>query len=133
MRKKNFGLFLFILFIYTSANAQLTYFDCNGESQHATGGRVERERFDMSASIKPAQIIAPAGILGCLSLNKENKITQLCQVNDSQIICECKGGDYATGKAYLSRTSGQLTIISTHQKRLIVGEYSCKKINNKIL
>ena len=133
MRKTNFGLFLFILLICTTANAQLTYFDCSGESQNAKGGRIERERFDMSASVNPAQIIAPAGILGCLSLNKANEITHSCQVNDSQIICECTGGDYATGKAYLSRTSGQLTIISTHQKRLIVGEYSCKKINKKIL
>lgn len=87
----------------------------------------------MSASTNPAQIIAPAGILGCLTLDKKNKITHSCQVNDSQIVCECKGGDYATGKAYLSRLSGQLTIISTHQKRLYVGEYSCKKINKKIL
>jgi hypothetical protein len=133
MRKKNFGLFLFIFLISTTASAQLTYFDCSGESQNIKGGSIERERFDMSASVNPAQIIAPAGILGCLSLSKENKITYSCQVNDSQIICECKGGDYATGKAYLSRTSGQLTIISTRQTRLIVGEYSCKKINKKIL
>jgi hypothetical protein len=131
---KNISILIALFFLCIShANAQLSYFDCIGESQNFNSGRRESERFDMTASINPPQIIAPAGILGCLSLDKKNKITQTCNVNDSQIICACKGGDYATGTAYLSRINGQLNIVSIHNKTLYHGEYKCTKINKKLL